>query len=70
MIRSSLSRRRLQRPSSVRVRHTRPHVVPAAVPPGEHRDGGGYLTPRLYPEALWDEPVPAPVRALFLTPRL
>ena len=60
----------MQHPSPVRVWHARTHTVRTPVPPGEHRDRGSFLTPRLYPEALWDEPVPAPVRAPFLTPRL
>jgi len=39
----------------------------------DSRDSGAFLTPRLYPEALWAEPVPATLRTdrgLYLTPRL
>jgi len=60
MIRASSSRRRQYQ------------VVPSA-DRRDRRDRGGFLTPRLYPEALWAEPVPATVRTdrgLYLTPRL
>jgi hypothetical protein len=46
-------------------------MIPAS--PSTHRERSTFLTPRLYPEALWAQPVPTPVQAdrgLFLTPRL
>jgi len=63
MIRASSSRRRQYQLAPSADRRDR----------RDRGDRGAFLTPRLYPEALWAEPVPATVRTdrgLYLTPRL